>query len=138
MAFNGVSLNTKSADQTLTITNTGGSTTGALTTPSRPWQRFRNFWKQLRSGVEAPNQSCTMAINFTPGAIAQSTWTFTVTSASGASATAQLTGTGKQPNVIDISPRDVKGCGELSAALAAVSVPWAPGSASGSDQRRIR
>jgi hypothetical protein len=117
LAFEGISLNTQSGDETLTITNTGGATTGALTTPAALGNGFVISGNTCSAPL-LPTQSCTMSIRFSPGAIAQATWTFTVTSASGAKATEALTGTGKQPtppNVLDITPRDVKGCGELRA-----------------------
>ena len=120
LAFNGIALNTQSAAGTLTITNTGGASTGAITVPAGLGNGFLLSGNTCSAPL-LPTQTCTISITYTPGAITQSTWTFTVTSASGATATAQLTGTGKQPNVLTLyaqggsaqSPTiDVKGCGE--------------------------
>ena len=113
LVFEGIPLNTQSADGTLTVTNTGGASTGALTLPSALGNGFVISGNTCSAPL-LPTQSCTMSFRYTPSAITQSTWSFTVTSASGASATAQLTGTGRRPTVLDISPRDVKGCGETS------------------------
>jgi len=114
LAFNGIALNTQSAAGTLTITNTGGASTGAITVPAGLGNGFLLSGNTCSAPL-LPTQTCTISITSTPGAITPSTWTFTVTSASGATATAQLTGTGKQPNVLELSPNDVKGCGELRA-----------------------
>ena len=118
LAFNGISLNTQSGDGILTITNTGGASTGAITVPAGLGNGFVISGNTCSAAL-LPTQSCTMSIRYTPGAITQSTWTFTVTSASGASVTVSLTGTGKQPNVLELGPRDVKGCGELRSAPSA-------------------
>jgi len=122
LAFNGIALNTQSAAGTLIITNTGGASTGAITVPAGLGNGFLLSGNTCSAPL-LPTQTCTISITYTPGAITQSTWTFTVTSASGATATAQLTGTGKQPNVLTLYAQgggstaaspviDVKGCGE--------------------------
>ena len=93
LVFEGILLNTQSGDRTLTVTNAGGASTGTLTLPSALGNGFVVSGNTCSAPL-LPTQSCTMSIRYTPGTITQSTWNFTVTSASGAFATAQLIGTG--------------------------------------------
>jgi hypothetical protein len=95
LAFEGIPLNTQSGDKTLTITNTGGVTTGALTLPSGLGNGFAISGNTCSAPL-LPAQGCTMAVTYTPESVAWASFSFTVTSASGATATEFLTGTGRQ------------------------------------------
>jgi hypothetical protein len=114
LAFNGISLNTKSADQTLTVTNTGAASTGLLTVPTGLGSGFAIAGNNCAAALDA-GASCTIAINFTPGVIEQVSYTLNILSVSGAAGSVVLTGTGKQPNVLMLGPSDVKACESIAA-----------------------
>jgi hypothetical protein len=93
LVFGTIAVNTQSADEKLTITNAGGASTGALTVPSALGNGFVISGNTCSPSL-VPTQSCTMSIRFIPAVTNQATWTFTVTSTSGAFATGALIGTG--------------------------------------------
>jgi hypothetical protein len=93
LVFGAIAVNTPSADETLTITNAGGASSGALTVPSALGNGFVISGHTCSPSL-VPTQSCTMSIRFIPAVTNQATWTFTVTSTSGAFATGALIGTG--------------------------------------------
>jgi hypothetical protein len=111
LAFDGIALNTQSGEKRLTITNTGSLSTGVLTFPSDLGDGFVISGNTCTAALQA-TESCSIAIKFAPKIIAQVTFTFTVSSASGAVATALITGSGRAPTPLVLDPRDVRGCSE--------------------------
>ena len=111
LAFDGIVLNQQSGDKVLTVTNSGGATTGLLTLPIDLGAGFVSSGNTCTTALQA-TESCSIAIRFTPVGISLVTFTLTVSSASGAVGTAVLTGTGRAPTPLALDLRDVRGCSE--------------------------
>jgi len=93
LVFDGIPVGTQSGDKKLTVTNTGGSSTGALTVPSALGNGFA-ISANTCSAPLLPAQSCTIAVRFSPVVVSQATWTFQVIFGPGVFATAMLAGAG--------------------------------------------
>ena len=109
LAFDGIALYQQSGEKFLTVTNTGGASTGALTIPTYLDSGFAISGHTCTTALQA-TESCSIAIRFTPDIISQVTFTLTVSSASGAVGTTLLTGTGRVPPTLALDPRYVEGC----------------------------
>ena len=136
LAFDGTVLNQQSGDKFLTVTNSGGASTGVLTLPTDLGAGFVISDNTCTAALQ-PTETCSIAIQFTPTMVAQVTFAFAVSSASGAVATAFLTGTGRIPPPLALDPREVKNCGEPTspdggAALAECFADTAVGQTDGS------
>ena len=93
LVFEGIPVGTQSGDKILTVTNTGGASTGALTVPSALGNGFV-ISENTCSAPLLPAQSCTIAVRFSPVVVSQATWTFQVIFGPGVFATAMLAGAG--------------------------------------------
>jgi hypothetical protein len=113
LQFDGIPLGTQSGDKLLTVTNTGEATTGALTVPSVLGAGFVLSGHTCTAPLEA-TKSCSIAVRFSPAAIAEASFSFEVSSASGAVGTAVVRGTGREPTRLALDPREVRGCSQSS------------------------
>ena len=99
---------TPSASQTFTITNTGGSTTGALSTAlggSAPDQfQVIPGGNGCQGTTLGASQSCTIAVRFNPSSGGSKSATLSVTAVPGGAATAVLNGTANAAAALALTP----------------------------------
>src|SRR5262249_23446487 len=94
-----------SSSHTFTVTNTGGATTGALTTSIATAPEFAITADGCKGKTLAMNISCTITVVMTPGGLGTRNGTLTVTDpASGTSSTATLSGTGLAAAKLTVTP----------------------------------
>jgi len=101
--FGNVLTSGMSAEQTFTVTNTGGS---ATTMPSTTLSDTTNFTLTMNNCGTALNAgaSCTVKARFNPTTVAAHNATLQVTATTGGTAVSQLSGTGQAPATLSITP----------------------------------
>ena len=92
-----------SAEQTFTVTNTGGA---ATTVPTTTLSDTTNFTVTMNGCTAALNAgaSCTVKARFNPTTVASHNATLQVAAATGGTAVSQLSGTGQAPATLSITP----------------------------------
>ena len=102
--FGSVVAGSSGSPTTLTVTNTGGVATGAITA-TRGGVDMGDFAITSNTcGTLSPGVSCLIGVTFTPAAIGAKTASLTVTSSPGGSAAATLSGTGVTAGTLTITP----------------------------------
>ncbi|MFN0246790.1 MAG: choice-of-anchor D domain-containing protein [Kofleriaceae bacterium] len=103
--FGTVVANQVSANQTFTVTNTGGVASG-MVTPTLSGVEANQFRiaSSNCSAPLAPNASCNVVVRFEPTSAAPKAAQLDVTAAPGGTTSATLLGTGQAPGEISISP----------------------------------
>ena len=102
--FGSVVAGSSGSPTTLTVTNTGGVATGAITA-MRGGADMSDFAITSNTcSTLSPGVSCLIGVTFTPAAIGAKTASLTVTSSPGGSAAATLSGTGVIAGTLTITP----------------------------------
>ena len=104
-AFGSVVVGSTSANVTLSVANSGGQATGAITAAVSGANAadFAIVTNTCTSAL-APLATCNVTMRFTPGAVGAETATLTVSGTPGGSATSTLTGSGIAAGALAISP----------------------------------
>ncbi len=101
--FGNVLTGAMSAEQTFTVTNTGGAATSV---PTTTLSDTTNFTVTMNGCTAVLNggASCTVKARFTPTTVASHNATLQVAAATGGTAVSQLSGTGQAPATLSITP----------------------------------
>ena len=120
--FGSVRLNKTGTAQTVTVKNTGGSNTLALSfTKGGDFAMFP-ITANTCSAALGPLATCTFTVNFTPTSLAKASWTATYTITDGvSSAVVAVSGNALEPAGIDVAPSSTQDFGSL--VIGGVSAP---------------
>ena len=102
--FGSVLQGTAGTPVTLTVKNTGGAVTGTLATEIQNSTEFAISTDGCKGKVLAANETCAIAVTFTPVSAGQKSGTLTVSATPGDTGAASLTGVGLAPASLTIDP----------------------------------